>query len=231
MGQRLLTAIIIAGLVGWAFAPIRGSAAVIDRLLAVVNGKVITAADVQMARDLNRLDSIGQPYQELTQPQELDRLIDMELLRQELESFPTPPPDQASVDKRVLEIRQRLANQGGLESVLRRLGIEEQDLEAYIRMQLSIMRFVEARFRPFAGVSTEEIQAYYQQKLIPQLEASHAVVPPYEEVSAKIEEILREEKVTTAMEQWLRDARQRSRIEILTVSQDLEGNVPREKLR
>ena len=121
------------------------------------------------------------------------------------------------------ELRQEYAASGGLSAVLRRHGLEEEELEASIRMQISILRFVDLRFRPFAGVSTEEMEAYYQQKLIPQLQASRSVVPPFEDLANKIKEVLREEKVTFALEQWLKEAKQRSNIEFFTSSQDSDG--------
>ena len=63
-------------------------------------------------------------------------------------------------------------------------------------------------------VSPEEIRAYYRQKLVPQLEkSSGARVPDLEEVTSQIEEILAQEKVNTAVDNWLKDIRGHSRIE------------------
>ena len=62
----------------------------IDRVLAAVNGKVITESDVRVARDLNSLLVFGQGSDRggLSVPDELNRMVDLELIRQELENFP-----------------------------------------------------------------------------------------------------------------------------------------------
>jgi len=207
-----LTAILMP--VIWTGPICRGEAAEIDRLLAAVNGKVITQSDLQMARTLNALLIFGRDPSKLSMEEGLDRLIDMELIRQELESFPLAPRDESGTEARMAEMRQGYAEIGGLPVLLSRLGLQESELQAYIRLQAITLRFISLRFRPFVTVSPEEVKSYYEEVLVPRLREEGSSVPPLSEISARIEEVLTEEKVNDSMDRWIRNIRRHTRIEL-----------------
>jgi hypothetical protein len=185
----------------------------VDRLLAAVNGKVITAGDLALARNLNALVLFGNTGPEADPELALSRLIDLELLHQELSNFPMAPADEQTVQQRMEELRQGYAEIGGISVLLRRLGLQEAELESYVRLQTSIMRFVDLRFRPFVTVEPEEIDAYFRNTLVPKLRNSGAVVPALEEIASQIEAILVEQKVNESLDHWIKEARGHSRLE------------------
>ncbi|HYK90986.1 MAG TPA: hypothetical protein VE398_19595 [Acidobacteriota bacterium] len=185
----------------------------IDRLLAAVNGKVVTEGDLVLARNLNAILSLGKNDEPPPRKVEIERLVDLELMRQELASFPTTSGDQGSAQKRIEELRSAYAEIGGLPGILHRLGLQESELLDYVRLQDSILRFVDFRFRAFASASEQEIQQYYNEKLVPSLRQANTPVPPLAEISGKIAEILKEEKVNVLMNQWIQEIRRHSHIE------------------
>ena len=149
-----------------------------------------------------------------TPESELQRLIDLELLRQELENFRIAQGDEKGIEDRMEDLVQAYAEIGGLGSLLGRLGLQQVELENYLRLQASILRFVDLRFRPFApDPTTLELETYYRDKLVPKLRESGAPVPSLEEVAASIGSVLKEEKVNAALDQWVSDVRRHSRIE------------------
>lgn len=200
-------------LCGALLAALPAAAEEIDRLIAAVNGNVITDGDLNLARNLNALYLFGRSRVPLSREQEIDRLIELELLRQELENFPIAPADQTTIESRLGELRSGYAEIGGLDTILHRLGLQYPELVDYVRLQASIWRFVDLRFRPFVSVSADEVKTYYRDELVPKLQQSGAAVPPPSEVSGRIEEILREQKVNSALDQWIQDVRRHSRIE------------------
>ena len=185
----------------------------IDRLLVAVNGKVITEGDLKLARSVNAILLVGKSSTTPSREAEISRLIDLELLRQELTNFNVAQEDESTIEARMRDLRNAGAEVGGLPALLSRLGLQESEVVSYLRLEASILKFVNFRFRPFVSVSEEEIKTYYQDRLIPQLQKSGARVPPLAEVSSKIDEILREEKVNSSLEQWIQDIRRHSRIE------------------
>lgn len=157
----------------------------IDRLLAAVNGKVITEGDLSISRSLNSLILFGRSDANPTRAQELNRLIDLELFRQEMESFPFGQADQnsiqAEVDKQMVALKTVYAEIGGLTALLRRLGLQEGELASYLRLRVRMARFMNLRFLPFVnGAQGEDVDA----------------------------------KVNAAMDQWIQNIRGHSHIEL-----------------
>lgn len=183
----------------------------IDRLLVAVNGAVVTEGDLHVARSLNALVSPGGAA--ASREQEISRMIDLELIRQELENLRIEPEVAPEIQARIRELGDRYAGDGGLAARLARLGITEAELDAFLRTEVLILRFLEFRFRPFVRVQAGEIEAYYRGRLAPQLEGAAVPVPPLEEVSAPIEAVLVEEKINAELERWIADARRNGRID------------------
>jgi peptidyl-prolyl cis-trans isomerase SurA len=199
----------------------------IDRLLAAVNGKVVTEGDLRLARNLNVLVGFGRTAQPGSRPEEIDQLINRELLRQELEHFPLQPEDQSSADQRLEELKQGYAEIGGITYVLRGLGLQEAEIEAYLELQVSMLRFIDLRFRPFVSATPAEIEEYYRTQLLPKLRASGSRIPPPEEVSKQIEGLLIDNKVSRMMDDWIQTLREHSEIELF----DEKRLIPQEAAR
>jgi hypothetical protein len=188
-------------------------AAEIDRLIAAVNGVAITEGDLSLARSLNEILSHGGNAEGTSRSDELERLIDQELMRQELSNFSVTEVEEAKIGARLQSLRDAYAAKGGLAALLQRIGLQESELKSYIRLELSLLKFVDFRFRPFVSVSEEDIRNYYEKRLVPQLRESKIDVPALDQISAKIEVILREEKINAVLDQWIKEVRASSRIE------------------
>ncbi len=200
----------------------------IDRVVVAVNGKIIAESDLRLARNLNTLLLFGRNELDTSRSREdqISRLIDLELIRQDLENFPLDAGEQNLIETRVEELKSGYAEIGGIAPIMRRLGLQVDELHSYLRLQASIMRFVNLRFRPFVSLSQEEVQVYYREKLLPRLQEAKSPVPPLEQVSAAIEDILREEKVSSALDGWIKEIRSHSRIEYFSDGTPPAAGVP-----
>jgi peptidyl-prolyl cis-trans isomerase SurA len=184
-----------------------------DRLIAAVNGVVITEGDLNLARSLKGILSNGGNIEGGTRNEEIERLIDQELMRQELKNFSMTEVEGSSIEARIQSLREAYATRGGLAALLQRTGLQESELKSYIRLEFSILKFVDFRFRPFVGVSEADIRDYYEKRLAPQLQESKIDLPKLDQISAKIEVVLREEKINAVLDQWMKEIRRSSRIE------------------
>jgi hypothetical protein len=159
----------------------------IDRLLAAVNGKVITESDLTTARTLTALLDLGRSPAPQSRQQDLDRLIDQELIRQEMENFPIGQEDRSTIEKQVQDQMENLRNAyaeiGGLPALLRQLGLREEELVSHMRQIALTLQFMDLRFRPFLAPSGAEDL---------------------------------EEKLNLAMDQWIENIRKQSRIEFFS---------------
>jgi len=192
----------------------------VDRLLAAVNGKVVTELDLGIARTLDAVLQFGKNAALQSRQQELDKLINQELIRQEMENFPIPESDRAQVEKEVRanldNLRNSYAEIGGLPALLRQLGLEQDELVVKVRTLVLSEKFISLRFGPFITVSDAEVEAYYLDKLLPQLQQKGIAVPPLAAVTGQISALLREEKKSLAWLQWIDNIKIHSRIEYFT---------------
>lgn len=118
-------------------------AEILDRVLAVVGGDVITLTDVTAARDLGLATAgdSGDPIRTV-----LSQLIDRELVLVEVERYAPPEPAADAVDAEVANVRARFASADAFNAALLRSGIDEKHLRETLRQDLRIRRYEEQRF-------------------------------------------------------------------------------------
>jgi hypothetical protein len=122
-------------------APAR--AEVIDRVLAVVAGQVITLTDVSAAIDLRLQTSDGaaDPIRAV-----LSKLIDRELVLAEVERYAPTEPTSEAVDREVDRVRARFESADAMNAALAKSGIDEQHLRETLRQDLRIRAYLDQRF-------------------------------------------------------------------------------------
>lgn len=222
--RRMWFSLCLAGVL--CLAPLERSARAeeIDRLIAVVNGSVITQSDLRLARNLNALLSIGRKSPDQSLEEEIQRLIDLEILRQELQNFPAVQIEPNEIDAELENLRQAFAEIGGMPALLNRLGLLESELREYVTLQLTLMKFVRFRFEPFVNIPEAAVRAYYEQELLPELRKTPgSPIPRLEEIAEKIEHLLKQREVDAAREKWLKEVRGISRIEVVSQTKERFG--------
>jgi hypothetical protein len=85
---------------------------------------------------------------------------------------------------------------------------------ARVQQQIDVMRLVDARLRPAVQIDAKSIEAYYRDQFVPKLKQSGASEVPLAEVSAKIRELLTEEKVSQMLVSWLQTLRSEGQVHI-----------------
>jgi len=216
--KTTVAAALTLALVGAAFLP-AARAEVIDRIVATVNGHIILQSDWDDALRYEALLN-GRPVNEFT-PEErravLDRLIDQELLGEQMKSAAFQHCTEAEAAARLAEARKQYAEAStdeGWQAVLARLQLAEKDLLAHVQTQIDLMRLVDARLRPGVQIDSKTIEAYYRDKFVPQLKQSGAGEVSLADVKGKIRELLTEEKVNELLVSWLQTLRSESKVSL-----------------
>lgn len=206
-----MTAVALALLMSALFcAP--AAAEVVDRIVATVNARVILQSDWDEALCYEALlsnRSVAQ-FADDDRRAVLDRLIDQELLRGQMKLADFPHATDAEVAARVAEARKlypEAASAEAWQSLLARYSLTEKDLLGRVRQQIDLMRLVDARLRPTVQIDSKSIEAYYRDQFVPKLKQSGASEVPLTEVSAKIRELLTEQKVSELLVSWLQTLR------------------------
>ncbi len=192
---------------------------VIDRIVATVNGHIILQSDWDDALRYEALLN-GRPLSLFTDDDRravLDRLIDQELLGEQMKAAAFQHATEAEATARVADARKHYANAAtdeGWQDVLGRFHLSEKDVVAHVQQQIDLMRLVDAHLRPAVQIDSKTIEAYYLDKFVPQLKESGAGEVPLEDVSAKIRELLTQQKVSELMVSWLQSLRSESKVDI-----------------
>ena len=138
-------------------------AEIIDRIVVSVGNQVVTASEVrreiQMAAFLNgaEMDVSADARRKAT-----ERLIEQKLIRKEMEVGRYPGPSAAETEPLLQQVReQRFPSNEEYTRALAKYGISEPDLKAQLLWQLTVLRFVEFRFR-VPGETAGQAQANQQ---------------------------------------------------------------------
>jgi peptidyl-prolyl cis-trans isomerase SurA len=218
--RRTISAVAVAVLLStlW-LAPARASGEVIDRIIATVNGRVILQSDWDEALCYEALltnRSLTQ-FNDGDRRAVLDRLIDQELLREQMKSADFLHASDSEVSARVAEARKQYpqaASTDAWQSLLEQYHLTEKDLFAHVREQIDVMRLVDARLRPAVEIDSKSIEAYYRDQFVPKLKQAGASAVPLAEVSTKIRELLTEQKVSELLVSWLQTLRSAGQVHI-----------------
>jgi peptidyl-prolyl cis-trans isomerase SurA len=203
---------------------------VIDRIIATVNGRVILQSDWDEALCYEAFLSarVLASFTDDERRAVLDRLIDQELLREQMKSADFRHATDDEVAARIADARKQYpeaASNGAWHALLARYHITEKDLANHVQQQIDVMRLVDARLRPAVQIDSKSIEAYYRDQFAPRLKQAGGSEVPLAEVSSKIRELLTEQEVSEMLVSWLQTLRSEGEVHIpgVTPSSDDPG--------
>ena len=219
-------------IVGWAITvlllattPLLQAGEVLDRLVATVNGHALLESDWA---DEVRYESFlaGRPLEEITSADRkaaLDRLIDQELLREQMRSSDFKPVSAEEIEKQVDSLKAEYArgDESSWSSVLARYGLTEAVARDRISVELNQLRLVDTHLRPLVQIDAAEIETYYKEQIVPKFPAGQA--PNLAEVRRKIRELLVQQQIDQQLSSWLDTLRSQARITRLVNSPEESG--------
>ncbi len=190
----------------------RGQSVLLDRIAVVVEQSIIKDSDID--RDVRVTEFLNAEPLQLTPAQKKSaagRLIDQVFLRKEIETGDYPAATQQQSDKQLQTlISERFHTQEAFQAALQRYHLDEATLREAFRWQLTVLGFIELRFKPAVVVSDADVDKYYREHL----EALRRNDPKAsaEELKAKARELLSEEEVNRLFFAWLGDRRKAAKI-------------------
>ncbi len=182
-------------------------AELIDRVAVSVGNTVITESEIlEQMRVRALIEGTPLKLDGESKRDAADRLIQQTLIRREIETTHYVVPESLSVEPLVTDFRKSRYNNddAAYRAALRSSGVTEEELKANFLWQLTVLRFIEFRFRPGIQVTTEDVKSYYELRFLPDWRAqSKEAPPPLESVAAKIEEILVQERIDNQLDRWI----------------------------
>jgi hypothetical protein len=169
----------------------------VDAVLADVNGTIITASDVAIARALSLFGMT--PSAAAIQPADVRQLADARLIEAEAVHLQIVP-SAADTDLAWQTAVDRLGGQDVLRRWVDRAGLDEGMVRRLLEANLRWRRFIDLRFRPFVFITEEEV--------------TQAIGPgphPHETRERAIAQ-LRDAAIAREQTVWLTEARARATI-------------------
>ncbi|MGO8719584.1 MAG: SurA N-terminal domain-containing protein [Acidobacteriaceae bacterium] len=200
------------------------TAAILDRVVADVDGQAILASDVDDDMRFSALQPGFEPPSDNTPQRALNRVIDRTLIDQQRALQPgVAVVSQKDVDQAIAEMRKQISTtskvncetDAGWRAFLAQHGFTPAEVEDRMRERLAILKFIDLRFGVVVQISQADVRNYYEQVLVPELKKDKAPVPQLNTVARQIREVLRQQQVSSLIDEWLKSLRAEGHIQIL----------------
>ena len=183
---------------------------VVDRVVTNVNGHVVLQSDWEQEVAFEALSNGRDPdsFTSAERHAALDRLVDQELLREQVRpSQPAPTEQVAARVAEVRKLRPDCSTDDGWHATLQRYGLTQSALEKRLSDQIQLMRLVEDRLRPSIHIDQQAVETYYQDQLLPEMKKAGSSATPLTEVFGRIKDLLAEKKMNELLSGWLASLR------------------------
>ncbi len=196
---------------------------VLDRIVAVVNGDLVLESDVNEEQRFAAFQPLTDPEASFSRPRAVERLINRDLILQQLKIQPQAPVTDKEVDDQLGQLRKDIPackaahceTDEGWQRFIAAQGFTLDQLHERWKQRMEVLRFIEQRFRMGVRITPAEIQSYYDKTLLPQYAQRNAKPPKVEAVSDRIQEILLQQQVGSLLGDWLKSLRAQGTVQIL----------------
>jgi parvulin-like peptidyl-prolyl isomerase len=172
---------------------------VLDRVVAVVNGEIITLSDIRTEKAMRNI--LGEPTAK-NDRELLNELVNRRIIQTYLRQYPQANPTEAEIDEELAQIK----DSKGLPTEAKRDAIREH---------LRVEYFFRERFAQSIIATDAEIQKYYEEVFVPAARARGvAPIPSLSQATEQIRGSVLMEKFAAEVKAWLEHARRTANIEI-----------------
>lgn len=161
----------------------------VDRILAVVDDRPLLLSAVRAVEAVRGLD----------RGPALEAAIDERLMFQEAARLPQAEVSEEEEEEAlqsILGTRPRLGDR-----------VPMSDLERLVRRQLTILKYIEFRFRPQIRVTDEQMREAWNEDFLGQPEG-----PPFEEAAPELRARLERQELDRRIEGWVQDLHSRAQV-------------------
>jgi hypothetical protein len=184
--------------------PLRG-AELLDRVIAVVSGTVITLSDARAAMVLGLVDTRDAP-----DPIEaaMQWLVDRQVVLDEVRRYQAGDADPALVDRTLVVIRQRFPSGDDYVQALVRLGLDESRVRGLVRDTLTVQQYVARRIDATLPATEDELREYFGRH--PERFVRGDRPMTFEEAADDVRGLVDQERRRQAVATWLDRLRRRA---------------------
>ena len=179
----------------------------LDRIVAHVNGEVITLTDVKAAVALGVVEAPA----DADAIDAIEPLVSRQLVLAEVERFAPPEPAADVVARETAGLIGRLGSR--LVAVMESTGIDEARIEDIARDNLRIQAYLDQRFGTTVQLTEEEVAQYY--RIHPDEFTREGTLMPFTQAEPLARERAGAERRASVVAQWTRDLRARGEVVVM----------------
>jgi peptidyl-prolyl cis-trans isomerase SurA len=194
----------------------------IDRVVAIVNGDLILDSDVDEERRFTAFQPYRDPNGDFSRDKAIERLINRDLILQQVKLRPEEPISDAEVKKEIDGLRKTIPEcknvcetDAGWQRFLAAQGFTEATLAARWHERMEVLRFIEERFRSGVRIPAADIRSYYEKTMLPEYERQHTTPPKLDTITDRIQEVLLQQQVSNLLGDWLKSLRAQGSVVVL----------------
>jgi len=174
---------------------------VIDRIVAVVEGRIITLSDLRRERETRALLGEKPVADDVTLAKQL---ADDYLVEQQISGYPNIDVTDSEIDEELLKIKDgKPPNLASLRDAIRR--------------RIRVQKFFDVKFRQLIRPTDEAIRKYYEEVFVPEAKKRGLQsIPPLtdSEMASAVRQNVIQETLDHEVDVWLEAIRRKSNVEV-----------------
>lgn len=179
-------------------------AVIIEKIVAVVNGKPITLTELQEKQMILKAVT----GEDLPMKEVLNRMIMEELEMQEAKKLNLIAEDEVVNEYIATMLKENSISLEDFKNLLKEKGISFEHYKEEIRRRITITRLINTQIRMRTAVAEEEVRNYYESH-------KNELKGSYEELKEKIRNLLLSQRIEERYKKWLDELMKKSSIKIM----------------
>lgn len=183
----------------------------VDKIAAVVNGKIITISDIEKALIFYPFFRQKNESKARFHTRVLDDLINHKVLYMEYkDDFRL---DEGDLEKVQIMVIDKLGSMNNLLNRLSQFNMSWEDFKEYIKEKALYEKILTEKFQMKIAIDFKEIRNIYEKDYIPKQRRLNIAVKPLVEMAPLIEHTLQKRKTTILLAEWLKEVKSSYSIE------------------
>jgi len=209
--------LILALLVLLAGTPAAQAQQVVDRIVVRIEDDILTESEVrELGRFQQLVNSPGTGAQSRLPGEDelIERLIDQWIVLTEATAARFAKPAKADAQKEIERLAAQFGSADAYRARLQELGLTAESVARNVERQIYLARYLDYKLRPAAHVESAQVEKYFREELVPELQKRGQDAPALESVEGQIRELLMQREISARAAKWLEETRTRLKIEI-----------------
>jgi hypothetical protein len=207
-------------------AAVLSGAVVLDRIAVIAGTHVIKLSDIdQDIRLTDFLNRVPLNLSPAARREAAERLITQQIIRDDIVSggYRRPPESEAVQLEADLNRDRYDGSEQRLRDVLKLYGLTEPELREQLLWQITVLQFIDQRFRGGVVVTDDDVRGYYDQH-IADLRRQYPKDSSFEALAPRIRTTLEGQRVNQGLNEWLDQTRKSERVEFKQGAFEQEGS-------